>query len=151
MIELPTRLINLDDNVAPFSVGGTDSADLYRGRTGIYKNQEVSLDILADNIAFLCRTGGENIRWLCINNRNSQIPHDRVWKAITPIGQVPNISRGYEVSDKGIDTHGFQGNVDYVLINHLDQRRMVVCACFDNENDLVLWQMRQPPKSALAA
>ena len=96
---------------------------------------------MSTNVEFLKRfVGSDEIRWLSLSS--SDIPQDREWKMIAPLSPVKNISMGRKVA-REIDTTGFQGAVDYVLLNYVKQRCMIVCACFAHENDALLWEARQ--------
>jgi hypothetical protein len=143
-------IINFDVDYLTFSVGGNTDTSSYRGRTAIAGGQEITLDIVADNIDFLSRLSedGDDIRWLVVTSRDAQIPHARRWRACAPLVEVDNISMGYKAAELGIETDNFEGQVDYVLINYFKMRRMVVMALFESENDAVLWKMRTPPAAA---
>lgn len=138
---LAPKPLDLNDYLS-LSVGSLNRD--FRGKTGIKDGVEVSLDILADNLAVLNHfVGGDDIRWLVLTSETAIIPFDRTWKAIQPLAEVENISMGHKVvRSHAVDTTGFEGQVDYVLLNLLKTRQMVVVACFDHDGDATLHKMR---------
>jgi hypothetical protein len=153
-----TQIINLDDDVLPFSVGGLSAADRYRGRTGLSGGIEISLDVVVDNIDFLGNsvehTG--DLRWLMMPGFMAQIPYNRRWVALVPLSEVQSIAAAYKFVDSHrdtdqFDTSNFEGSVDFVLVNDVKGRRMTVLALFDNANDAVLWKMRSSSTATILA
>lgn len=133
--------IKLDDYFS-LSVGGTNID--YRGLRGENdKGEIIPLDVMADNIDVLRHiAAGDEIRWLMLTSLTATLPYDRTWKAAIALSEVSNISMGQKLARQGIDTTGFQGRVDYVLINHLKLRQMLVLALFDHDGDATLHKLR---------
>lgn len=143
MLALSERPVDLTDYTM-LSVGGLEVN--FRDRVGKLRDKDVDLSLMADNIDVLrAVANGQEIRWLMLTSPTAILPYDRVWQAVAILVEVENISMGMKaVRDHGIDTTGFEGSVDYVLIHLLESRRMIVMVMFDTDSDAVLAKMRHP-------
>lgn len=141
MLTLSERPIDLADYLS-LSVGGLEMD--FRGRTGVLDGKEIDLTMLANNVEILRSiANGSDIRWLMLTSETATIPYEREWKVGSIFAEVENIAMARRAAQYiTIDTTGFEGRIDYVLINHLETRRMLVLVMFDSEADAVLAKMR---------